>query len=413
MSIETEQREEIKALPEETSTEPFLEELPEAASEESEEEWAPKTKRPRHGLLRRILIVLAFLLLTVSLLLVATTRLLAPEDADGELKETNFLLGELVDVSQAEYSYEDMEADLLALQKNYPLLIRVASAGKSLDGREIYYADIGEPDAPKQIFLSAGIHGREYLTPLLLMKMVEYHLINYYTEDERGVTFSDLTQDYLIRVVPMINPDGIMLSQQGLSAIRSQSLRETVKAIYQSDCEKYASYQQYGSLDHYLRYWKANAAGTDLNRNFPIDYWEELRTGIGQPSAQSYKGDQAGSEPETQAVMKLLSELKNPQCVLSIHSQGEVLYWKCGQTGSLLKQNERLTEALAELTGYSPQKRFTNPDATLDDWAALSLGIPSVNVETGKGSCPLPIEQFETIWGQTRGLWRCLLTFAP
>ena len=72
MSIETEQREEIKALPEEASTEPFLEELPEAASEESEEEWAPKTKRPRHGLLRRILIVLAFLLLTVSLLLVAT-----------------------------------------------------------------------------------------------------------------------------------------------------------------------------------------------------------------------------------------------------------------------------------------------------------------------------------------------------
>ena len=374
-------------------------------SEEQETKKAPAKRRS----FRSVCIVAVAIVLVVALGVGLSLKLSAPEREEEATRSGEFLLGTVVDTAEAEYSYEEMKADLYALQEAYPNLIRVSSAGKTLDGREIYYADLGSPDAKKQIFISAGIHGREYLTPMLLMKMTEYYLTNYHVEDEQGVAYADLGGEVLIRVVPMVNPDGIMISQEGLSAIRSEALREKIGEVYRSDCSKYESYRQYGSLEEYLKHGKANAAGVDLNRNFPIEYWEEMRTGIGQPSAQAYKGPAAASEPETRAMMALIETLSNPVCVVSIHSQGEILYWNCGQEGELLKKNEALRDRVVELTGYRPQDTFSHPDATLDDWAALQRGIPSLNMETGKGSCPLPVSQFGTIWEQTKDLFVTLL----
>lgn len=412
VSIE-ESAEDLKELPEEETLAEELtsEQMEEADLQEDAAEilWEPPVKRRRF---RHIVIFTVSILLTVAALFVLAMKLSAPEHgSQEETRRREFLEGEIVDTSRAEYGYEEMKSDLFALQAAYPDLLRVSSAGKSLDGRELYYADFGVQDAEKQIFISAGIHGREYLTPLLLMKMTEYYLVNYNTEDETGVAFADLAGDYRIRIIPMVNPDGIMISQQGLSAVKSESLKEQIRLVYESDCSKYESYRRYGSLEEYLKHWKANAAGVDLNRNFPIEYWGEMRTGVGQPSSQAYKGKSAGSEPETQAVISLVRELSNPVCVISIHSQGEILYWNCGQSGELLARNERLKEVLVGLTGYRSQSSFESPDATLDDWAALERGIPSVTIETGTGSCPLPIEQFAAIWEQTRNLWRCLVTY--
>ena len=97
-----------------------------------------------------------------------------PSEGDGEGGSS--LYGQIVDPSRAEYSYEEMAEDLRLFAEQYPSLVRVSTAGKTFDGREIYYADFGRADAPRQIFVSAGIHGREYLTPLLAMKMLEYYL---------------------------------------------------------------------------------------------------------------------------------------------------------------------------------------------------------------------------------------------
>ena len=256
--------------------------------EAEEREEAPAVRRP----FRRVRILIFSLALVLVAAVVFFIRLSAPEK--GEETETRsrvFLEGTVVDTSRAEYGYEEMKEDLLVLETAYPDLVRVATAGKTRDGREIYYADLGSPDAKKQIFISAGIHGREYLTPMVLMKMTEYYLVNYHVEDDRGVAYADLSGDVLIRVVPMVNPDGIMISQQGIGALRSEALKETVQQSYASDCAKYESYRPYGSIEEYLKHWKSNASGVDLNRNFPIAYWEEMRTGIGQPSSQAYKGE--------------------------------------------------------------------------------------------------------------------------
>lgn len=354
-------------------------------------------------------IIVLFLLAALSLSFFACETEETPKGPEEEEPLAVFVMGDVVDTFEAEYTYEKMEADLMELQALYPKLLHVASAGKSLDGREIYYADFGAADAPKKIMINAGIHGREYMTPLLLMKQLEYHLVNYTVKNEAGLSFEELFSDVSFRLVPMINPDGIAISQKGLEGIRSFVLRQGIEAIYSSDINRYNSYrEEYKNIEEYLVHWKANARGVDLNRNFDIEYWEEMKTGVVQPSAQKYKGDAPCSEPESQALARITEELDGLVCAVSIHSQGEIIYWDCGQEGELRTKTRALCEAAQAVNGYLPYKEFINPDATYNDWCTLELGIPSINIETGVDKCPLPIEQFETIWNQNIGLWRAL-----
>ena len=60
-----------------------------------------------------------------------------------------------------------MREDLYILAGRYPEFIRVSSAGKSVDGRDIYYVLFGERKSGKTVLINAGIHGREYLNPCL------------------------------------------------------------------------------------------------------------------------------------------------------------------------------------------------------------------------------------------------------
>lgn len=368
------------------------------------------------GLLRRVAAALAALLCAVALLLGGVLSVGdggrplptdPPSHSDGTVT-----LGNIVDISDPIYTYEEMTEDLQELAETYPSLLRIGTMGKSADGRELLYCDLGAESPTKRVLITAGIHGREYLTPQLAMRLTEYWLAYYYAEDGDGVSFANLMEGCAFRIVPMVNPDGITLSQQGIDGIRSETLRESIREIYENDCNAYPSYRDYGSLDEYLKYWKANANGVDLNRNFAIEYWEEMRTNIPAPSAQKYKGDAPCSEPETKALSEMLDGLDGLVCALAFHSQGEIIYWDCGQSGALRAENAALVDAMAAATGYEPYDTFNHPDATLEDYCALELGIPSMNLETGLGKCPLPIEQLPTILEQNLTVFRILAEYA-
>ena len=62
-----------------------------------------------------------------------------------------------------------------------------------------------------------------------------------------------------------------------------------------------------------------------------------------------------------------------------------------------------------KMNRYPLYTTFTVLDASFNDWCVLELGVPSVNIETGTGSCPLPIEQFEPIFTQNKELFERLL----
>ena len=299
----------------------------------------------------------------------------------------------IVDCSEREYSYAELEADLRELADLYPDLFSYRSFGKSVAGRELYVGILGNPNAKKQVLVSAGLHGREYLTPLLVMKQLEFYLTYYDVGHYSHIPYATLFEEVCFYVIPMNNPDGIMLSQEGIGSLTDPTLRATVEGIYYSDLS--AGLTSQTNINKYLQYWKANARGVDLNRNFDA-LWEEYFN-YSLPSFAQYKGPSAASEPETQATVALIESLSNLVSVLCIHSQGEVLYWNCGQEPSLLDSTLDFTEALAERSGYKIVEEQNN-DASLSDWCALKKGLISVTVETGLGLCPLDLDKFEPIW---------------
>ena len=313
----------------------------------------------------------------------------------------------IVDCSERAYSYEDMVSDLEALASAHPTRFSYYEFGRSVLGRALYCAKLGNPSAPKQILVSAGIHGREYLTPLLVMKQMEFYLTYYDTGDHNGFSYASLFDEYCFYVVPMTNPDGIMISQEGISTVMNTALTEAIRTAYYADFK--AGYTDATTLNEYLQIWKANANCVDLNRNFDAR-WSEVETGMYRKSHKNYKGASAASEPETRAMAELTEGLPNVQAVLCIHSQGEVLYWDCGQRGSLRQRTLAFTESLSHRNGYRVVNEQNN-DASFSDWCALEQGLIAVTVETGIGACPLEIDQFSTIWSDNYDLFALSAVF--
>ena len=97
------------------------------------------------------------------------------------------------------YSYETMVSDLEKLQARYGSeRLQINVIGTSLDGRNLYEAVLGNPNAGKHILIHAGIHAREYMTPLLVMKQLEYGLEFYDRGSYAGQPLSVILQQVAV-----------------------------------------------------------------------------------------------------------------------------------------------------------------------------------------------------------------------
>lgn len=317
-----------------------------------------------------------------------------PEDIPAVVEPWN-----VVDTSKAEYSYSEMVEDIKALADLSEGRLTYKEIGNSLDGRRIYALVLGNNKADKQIVISAGIHAREYMTPMLVMKQVEYYLYNYDTGSYNGISFADIFEEYAFCIMPMCNPDGITLVQEGVDAIRDSTLRQTVIEIYNTDKKNIEDFAEM-SIDQYLKYWKANARGVDLNRNFDTPAWET--NNVKKPCFTDCRGESRLSELESRAMATYVESLSNPVCSIAMHSRGEVIFFDCGQEDK--RPAHDLASFISKINGY---KLSYDPRsvAAFDDWCMIEKNIPSVTVETGIASCPLPIGEFEKIWNDNRDLW--------
>ena len=307
---------------------------------------------------------------------------------------------DIVDVSKVKYSYAEMVDDLSKLYSKYSDKMSYEVVGTSLDGRNIYAVTLGSQSAEKQIVVTAGIHGREYLTPMLVMKQLEFYLYNYDTAQYGGVPLSEIFEEFQICILPMCNPDGVTLALFGIGAIKSDSLKDSIREVYESD--KSRGYIGSDSFEKYLSYWKSNARGVDLNRNFNTSDWESVSY-VSQPSFRNYKGTAPLSEPESQAMVRYVESLSNPVLSLAIHSQGEVIYFDCGQND--IHPSLNLAKKINSLTKYNIVYDVRS-EAAFDDWCIKNKGIPSVTVETGSYSVtdPIKLSEFDSIWNACRDL---------
>jgi g-D-glutamyl-meso-diaminopimelate peptidase len=305
-------------------------------------------------------------------------------------KQDKWLAGLDVVKPVEKYSYEQMVKDLKKLASRYPGKLRLESAGTTLEGRDIPVAVLGDPGAPHQVLLQGSVHAREHMTALLMMAQLEYCL-KHTSAPAPGGTVGRCLEGVCLRILPMTNPDGVTISQ-------TAKMTAGLQAVYARD--RALGFAGLSPSD-YLTAWKANAAGVDVNRNFPAG-WEALETTAG-PSASRYRGAQPGDQPETRALMEYTQKY-DFEATVSYHAQGCALYWQYGDKEEVNRKSNDLALAVRACTQYTVLGADGLDAGGYKDWAMDALGIPSVTVEIGGRDCPLPLDEFYTAWTRNRNV---------
>ena len=208
---------------------------------------------------------------------------------------------------------DEVAARLAEYQKRFPTLASYRSFGRSVEGREMLVLKIAFGTGPKPTILINGMHhSREVMTTEVALDMADYLLENY----ARDPRVTKWINDFDIYIVPMMNVDGN-------------------HRVWDGD-----------------RMWRKNTAGrfgVDLNRNYPFS-WNTCNGSSGFEMAQDYRGPTAGSEPETQAMMNLIAEVR-PVFDLSLHSFSELVIYPygCGQHTDQKDVVEPIGQQLARL----------------------------------------------------------------
>ncbi len=281
----------------------------------------------------------------------------------------------LVNDKDQVYSYEDMTKDLREIAWKYRGKVALQNLGTSEDKRNIWCLRMGNASAKNKILINAGIHAREWLNPQMIMRKCE-EILRQYPDYQQGLKRT------CVYVVPMINPDGITISQYGFGTIRSPKLRKI--------CQKTkASY----------RTWKGNASGVNLNFNFPGGWNQKNKSK--KPDGITYPGKKAASEKETRVMMSFVNRISRLRGALNYHSTGSILYWNYNveDNGALYNRQSALASKVNYYTRYRlmPKSISTDPNGGFGDWLIYNKKVPNVTVETGSVMCPLPFSQMKKI----------------
>lgn len=243
--------------------------------------------------------------------------------------------------------------DLNKLESIYPDLIHVSSIGQSVQGRDIPLVTLGKGE--KKACIVAGIHSREHISISFTMRSIEEYAQAYSSGGKYGgYDMKELLDTYTLYIVPMVNPDGTDISTAGNEP--SVEITSLVKDSY-----------------------KGNANGVNLNRNFPFEWSAQPLKPV--PSEQ-YRGSKAGSEPETQAIIKLCEE-NDFEWLLDMHIVGNGIYWRDSKNG-VVDGDYAFTSALANKCGYRMFETTTSsPDYAggLENWFRAEYKKPGLCIE--------------------------------
>lgn len=265
----------------------------------------------------------------------------------------------------AYHNYAEMSAELDRLVALRPGIVHKFSIGKTYEGREIWGIRINpHVDDAQTLTLQPGIvfmgghHAREHLameTPLLLAK----YLVENLGKDPLVTSLVDRRDIYII---PMVNPDG---AEYDISGSDYKMWRKNRRAAPGG----------------------SSCGGVDLNRNYGYGW------GTGgsstNPCSDVYMGQQAFSEPETQAVKAFVESKPNLKILLSFHTYSELILYPWGHVyDPVANQKDRSTyetmaRTMAAWNGYTPEQSsdlyIASGDTT--DWSYGQLGIFSFTFE--------------------------------
>lgn len=208
------------------------------------------------------------------------------------------------------YTYDQVVQELDSMRLQYPNLITAKqNLGTSHNSKVIWAVkisdnpDINESATEPVIYFDGLHHAREPQGMASLMYYMYWLLENYGTNPE--VTY--LVNNREIYFVPVVNPDGYYYNQ--------------------------TTNPNGGGSWRKNRRFNNPSYGVDLNRNYPYKWGYNNSGSSPTPSSETYRGPSAGSEPETQAVIGLISNI-HPKISFSMHSEAERTLNPYGYTDS-------------------------------------------------------------------------------
>lgn len=290
------------------------------------------------------------------------------------------------------YTYAAMTRHIQSLAQKYPDLIQYKSIGKTKYGRDIWAVGLGHGQAT--VFINGSHHAREWMTTTINMYMLEQYAIAYSANRPfEGYNTRQILDRTTIWFVPMVNPDGVTLQQQGTDAFPA-SVRQ-------------ALVQMNGGSTNFKR-WKANAQGIDPNRQYDA-YWRTIEDNIPYPFWKNHKGTSAVQTAENQATTSFTYEI-DPEIAVSYHSAGRILYWNFHTLPQNLSRDKRLANIFTSFTGYRQVRPNNNPSGGgYTDWFITTFGRPAFTPEIGikTGETNLPLSAFNEEWQRNKkvGLW--------
>lgn len=281
-----------------------------------------------------------------------------------------------------------MVKDIKKLKKAYPDLIQTKVIGKSEYGRDIYAFSVGRGEAT--VFINGSHHAREWLTTSLNMYMAENYAIAYQKKQKiNGYDARKILNSTTIWFVPMVNPDGVILQQEGLKAYPKNLHASLIK-------------MNEGSKN--FKRWKANGKGVDLNRQYDAG-WEQI-TGPTTPRYKNYKGKAPHTAAETKAILRFIEEI-NPEMTVAYHSTGKILYWNYKQNSANYKRDHVYAKQIGKMTGYRLVYPGKNPSGGgLTDWFIQEKKRPGFTPEISRYYYETnpPLSEFPGAWKENKAV---------
>ncbi|XP_046334840.1 carboxypeptidase B-like [Haliotis rufescens] len=229
------------------------------------------------------------------------------------------------------------------------------------EGRNTPYVEItgGSGNNKKNIFIEAGMHAREWISPASALYFIDRLLHRRETDSDANYLYNNFNWF----VVPVSNPDGYEYTHTSY-----RYWRKNRRAV--SGC--------------------GNSRGVDLNRNFD-SMWGGSGSS-GSCSSDTFRGPSVFSENESQNVRDKVQQIKSQQgtihAYLSIHSFSQLLLTPYGfasgtyppNNNDILDITNRARTAILNSDGRSyrvgtPADILYNADGGSHDWARLTENI--------------------------------------
>ncbi|WP_019244057.1 MULTISPECIES: M14 family zinc carboxypeptidase [Bacillus] len=273
------------------------------------------------------------------------------------------LYANVVQADYTPYTYKKMINDMHDIRNKFNDHVEMKSIGVSEQGRKIYALQLGKGE--KNVLLIGSHHAREWITSEFLIKLLQYYAEMYEKKRNIGPYSSSIFDQISIIFIPMLNPDGVYIQQNGLEG---ESIVNKAKLISMNHL----------SLD--FTRWKSNGLGIDLNRQYPAD-WGQLKKIPFWPSYKQYRGKEPVQAKEVRALVEFTNKL-NPLLAIAYHTSGREVYWYYHTKKEYILRDYTLAEKIAYLTGY--EQTFPDINAVgggFTDWFITSFNRPGFTLE--------------------------------